>query len=413
MTDINKYKHVDFNGCWIWKGPFNRKTPVIYIENKQVNIKKLLWFEKTGVKWTQKFVNTKCGKPLCVSPQCYETTWDKLLKKSCRTAEGCLLWQGRQTPAGYGAYSTEIFATKLVHKISYVLHHGLKVIPFENENEEILHIRHLCGKRTCFEPSHLLLGTVVENASDRIRHGTAMRGEQHPRATITLKSAEKIRESKYQKTHPQYQTQTQRATTFGVSKSIIMHIDNEDRWFDTKNKRLKHNEQQRIRSRVAKLKEWTENMYTEAWNRILQKSIVEDTPNEYVGTSCRIWLGKPTPNGYGTLAIYGVRKDAHVLSCEIKERRKLPQKMYTLHKCGNRLCVEPSHLYFGSAQENSVDTLKHGRHNHSKLTEEQVREIRATWNTDNLTLEQRALKFNVGTSCLRAIKANRTWKHVI
>ena len=66
-----------------------------------------------------------------------------------------------------------------------------------------------------------------------------------------------------------------------------------------------------------------------------------------------------------------------------------PGELYVLHKCGNKKCCNPDHLYAGTPKENYDDMVEHGtvflppkgsaaknQFGHSSLTEDDVREIR-------------------------------------
>lgn len=41
---------------------------------------------------------------------------------------------------------------------------------------------------------------------------------------------------------------------------------------------------------------------------------------------------------------------------------KVPDGMCVLHKCDNRLCVNPTHLWIGTKKENTHDMIRKGRH---------------------------------------------------
>ena len=67
---------------------------------------------------------------------------------------------------------------------------------------------------------------------------------------------------------------------------------------------------------------------------------------------------------------------------------EIPKGLWVLHKCDNPVCVNPAHLFLGTASDNCKDMLAKGRarpktskgsaHANSKLTEDLVRDIRAS-----------------------------------
>ena len=88
------------------------------------------------------------------------------------------------------------------------------------------------------------------------------------------------------------------------------------------------------------------------------------------------------------------------------------------HKCDNRRCANPGHLFVGSQQDNIADMWSKGRarpvpnigekHGCAKLTEADVMEIR------NSPLSARELekRFPVGFATICRIRRRETWKHV-
>ncbi len=57
------------------------------------------------------------------------------------------------------------------------------------------HAAHNCGHNWCVNPKHLRWATPVENNADKIKHGTAQRGEKHPNARLRAVDVVEIRAS--------------------------------------------------------------------------------------------------------------------------------------------------------------------------------------------------------------------------
>jgi len=107
-------------------------------------------------------------------------------------------------------------------------------------------------------------------------------------------------------------------------------------------------------------------------------------------TGCWEWTAT-TRNGYGRLVVgsrsRGTRKtvSAHRYAYESLVGI-VPDGLCVLHKCDNRRCVNPIHLFVGTKEDNAKDMVAKGRwggnphrgcaHPKSKLTVEQVLELR-------------------------------------
>lgn len=91
------------------------------------------------------------------------------------------------------------------------------------------------------------------------------------------------------------------------------------------------------------------------------------------------------------------------------------------HHCDNPPCCNPAHLFLGTALDNVRDMLNKGRerpaygrrHHAAKLTEEQVREIRAR-RARGEKLVDLAEEFHVGGPRLSVITRHpeKAWRHV-
>lgn len=90
-----------------------------------------------------------------------------------------------------------------------------------------------------------------------------------------------------------------------------------------------------------------------------------------------------------------------------------------LHRCDNRPCVRPSHLFCDSQTQNIQDMVaKHQQagapgvtNHHAKLYEADVRQIRALKRV--LTQAQLAANFGVNRNQIRAIQYGKAWSHVV
>jgi hypothetical protein len=75
---------------------------------------------------------------------------------------------------------------------------------------------------------------------------------------------------------------------------------------------------------------------------------------------CWEWIGCKGSHGYGAIRKNGKVITAHRLSWEI-HFGSIPQNMLVCHKCDNRFCVRPDHLFLGSRLDNNRDMFLKGR----------------------------------------------------
>lgn len=99
-------------------------------------------------------------------------------------------------------------------------------------------------------------------------------------------------------------------------------------------------------------------------------------------TGCWNWKRTLTPGGYGQIG-WGKQLVATHRIVATVHIGPIPEGLYVCHRCDNRRCCNPAHLFYGTALDNARDCIAKGRAVHPigeaaarKLTSAQVAEIR-------------------------------------
>lgn len=138
-----------------------------------------------------------------------------------------------------------------------------------------------------------------------------------------------------------------------------------------------------------------------------------------LGTKDVCWNWKASTVGLGYGRMYLKRGDfrVHRVSFYI-HNGVIRDDLCVCHTCDNPLCVNPHHLWQGTYAENMTDRDEKGRtrrgerHDRSKLTADDVRDIRATYATGKVTQVKLADRFGVNNRCISSIVNRLTWKHI-
>jgi hypothetical protein len=138
--------------------------------------------------------------------------------------------------------------------------------------------------------------------------------------------------------------------------------------------------------------------------------------------TCWLWTGA-TWNGYGVIYHNGKQDGAHRVAWQLTYG-PIPEGMWVLHHCDVRNCVRPDHLFLGTIDDNNRDMGTKGRRRGNsargdqrkgggrKLTEVQVLQIRAMWETGEHSQGFIAAQFGVNQQNVSNIIHRKTWTHI-
>lgn len=128
---------------------------------------------------------------------------------------------------------------------------------------------------------------------------------------------------------------------------------------------------------------------------------------------CWLWTASFVSGGYGAFSWEGQTLKAHRLAW-MHAYGDIPEGLSVCHKCDNPPCCNPRHLFLGTALDNARDRNSKRRQaigerqGPSKLTEDQVRAIRAS----ALSNSKAAKEFGVSQGLISFIRTRKYWRHV-
>lgn len=135
-------------------------------------------------------------------------------------------------------------------------------------------------------------------------------------------------------------------------------------------------------------------------------------------SDCWNWIGALGPDGYGRITYSGKQYRPHVLSMILSGVEPRKGEM-VCHRCDNKRCVNPNHLYLGNAKTNSRDAVERGllctgeAHHRAKLTDARVREMRALHASGNFSIQKIADCYGVTRITASRAISGKTWRQVI
>lgn len=132
-------------------------------------------------------------------------------------------------------------------------------------------------------------------------------------------------------------------------------------------------------------------------------------------SECWIWAGRTNPDGYGQFDCRNSTVPSHRYMWSMLNG-EIPQGMVICHRCDNPKCVNPSHLFLGTVQDNVRDRDMKGRQadhagtkNGRAVLDEngaiKVKELRKS----GLTYKDISTEMGVSVGCVSHILNGRHW----
>lgn len=137
-------------------------------------------------------------------------------------------------------------------------------------------------------------------------------------------------------------------------------------------------------------------------------------------TGCWIWQRGKSTRGYGVKPTQDGKEYAHRHYYELAYG-PIPEGLDVCHTCDNPSCVNPAHMFLGTAKDNALDMVAKGRarnephrgedNGNSRFTEEDIREMRRMY-ADGVSQTKIAHQFHTSQGSVGDIVRRETWKHI-
>lgn len=142
-----------------------------------------------------------------------------------------------------------------------------------------------------------------------------------------------------------------------------------------------------------------------------------------VASGCWEWQGSCNNTGYGSVKWHNKTYVAHRVAAWLSGLVGTPaapphgSSTFALHKCDNRKCCNPAHLFLGSFSDNQLDAYTKGRqvqprgaeHANAKLSNRQVAAIRRAYAKGNTRQADLASRYGVSQRCVSLIVRRETY----
>lgn len=139
--------------------------------------------------------------------------------------DGCWLWQGGLTGAGYGNFAVRR-GRKVQNQLAHRMAHTLLCGPIPHG----LFVLHTCDTPACVNPDHLFIGNQADNMTDKCQKGRQARGERNGFAKLNWTQVRAIRSMSEQGSRIAVI-----AATFGIHRDTVSLIRRRKLWIEKEN----------------------------------------------------------------------------------------------------------------------------------------------------------------------------------
>lgn len=127
-------------------------------------------------------------------------------------------------------------------------------------------------------------------------------------------------------------------------------------------------------------------------------------------TECFEWHGPVSNKGYGRIRYNKEFIPIHRATWQY-HNGAIPDGLHVLHKCDNRRCCVPAHLYLGTNGQNIKDKVERDRSG-KKLSIEKAAKIKSLLDA-GVSQARIAKLYGIGQPTVSKIKMGLTWNHVV
>ena len=122
-----------------------------------------------------------------------------------------------------------------------------------------------------------------------------------------------------------------------------------------------------------------------------------------------IYSHKPITNGYIILNRKGKMIRLHRKAYEIFNG-PIPNGLFVCHTCDNKICINPDHLFIGSALDNIQDMDSKGRRINSYIPKKLTKEKVLTICQSVKSVKDLAKEYNVSRQTIYDVQQGKYWK---